>query len=123
MANATTLNIATVGVINAIVDVRAMARGFPDFLQNNTYGLELFDEEKWGGDPATYTANCYKTIDACRAAVAENDPYSFGANPLVNELCRNATLACVGPLEQFGKTSDVRSELNSLLLDSCSNYC
>ncbi|KAL2210252.1 alpha/beta-hydrolase [Sarocladium strictum] len=106
VANATTLNIATVGVINAIIDVRAMARGFPDFLQNNTYGLELFDEDEWGADPETFTANCYKTIDACREAVAEDDPYSFGADPIVNELCVKATAACTGPLEEFATNSD-----------------
>jgi hypothetical protein len=87
-----------------------MARGFPDFLQNNTYGLELFDEDEWGADPETFTANCYKTIDACREAVAEDDPYSFGADPIVNELCVKATAACTGPLEEFSTNSDVRTK-------------
>lgn len=88
---------ATVGLINAMVDIRSMALNFPEFAINNTYGLQVYPEEVVEQVITNITApevGCYALVDRCRAAVEEGDPESTGANPEVNELCVGALQVC-----------------------------
>lgn len=112
LANATTLNMATVGVINAMVDLQAMALSFPAWANNNTYGLKTLPDEIV--QQAIETINdpeegCFVLTDACRAAVAENDPENIGANEEVNKICLAATEVCSGAtIGAFNMYSPVR---------------
>ncbi|KAM5346204.1 hypothetical protein ACJ41O_009209 [Fusarium nematophilum] len=106
VSNATTLNMATVGVINAMVDVRSMALGFPIFALNNTYDLPAYSEEVYAAVVKNITdpeMGCYTLIDQCRDAVAKDDPESEGTDPKVNQACVGASEHCflsmLGPFE------------------------
>ncbi|KAF5021313.1 hypothetical protein F66182_6711 [Fusarium sp. NRRL 66182] len=95
--NATTLNLATLGLLEPAIDGRAMAKGYARFGYENTYGLQIFNKTTYLGmlqriqDPKD---GCYALTDMCRALVAEGDPERFGNNKTVNAACAFATQAC-----------------------------
>lgn len=94
--------------MNAVVDARAMVRGVPDFLRNNTYGLDLLPDNDMLDEVLESVPGCYDAIDDCRAAVAEGDPEGFGGNSEVNQKCVAATKACMGFIFRFGQEASVR---------------
>ncbi|KAJ4171484.1 hypothetical protein NW754_013252 [Fusarium falciforme] len=92
-ANSTVLNLVTVGLLNAMVDIRSMALGFPDFALNNTYDLPVYSEEVAEmvlGNITAPDVGCLTLVDKCRAAVTRDDPESTGTNNHVNEICFKA---------------------------------
>ncbi|KKP06746.1 hypothetical protein THAR02_01131 [Trichoderma harzianum] len=71
LANAVVLPLATLGLGNGCIDIRASAIGYPHQAYNNTYGIKAYGKELY---------------DQCRAAARELDPTSQGNNPkLSNE--------------------------------------
>lgn len=112
LANATTLNVATVGLLNAFVDARSMALGFPDWARNNTYGLPVYSEDVYADIVSNITnpkEGLVALIDRCRAAVAEGDPEGKGTNETVNEVCVTAAgLYSLTVLEKYEANSPVR---------------
>ncbi|KAM5351004.1 hypothetical protein ACJ41O_003727 [Fusarium nematophilum] len=108
--NATTLNLATLGLDEPAIDVRAMAKGYPLFGHNNTYGIEIFDKETYEELVALIEApdeGCYALVDQCRGLVAEGDPERYGNNQTVNEACVLATKVCFGDVQgAYGAISD-----------------
>lgn len=108
LANATILNMGTVGVINALVDARSMALGYPEFALKNTYGLPAYNESVYNEVKTIVTKadnGCYVLVDACRSAVARGDPENKGSNSEVNDVCRAAFGVCfgqvLGPYQQL----------------------
>ncbi|KAH8168907.1 serine carboxypeptidase domain-containing protein [Sarocladium implicatum] len=101
LKNATKLNLGTVGVLNGVIDVRAMVLGFPDFAQNNTYGVQVWDDKRvqLGVEQVTKKGGCYDVVDQCRALAAKDDPEAIGDNKKVNQICALTTAQC-GPLVQ-----------------------
>lgn len=115
VANATVLNMATVGVVNGLVDMESMALGFPDWAMNNTYGLPAYDEETYLTALDTFTApeiGCLDQVQACRKIANESDPDGYATNEEVNEVCGNATEVCFGGIMTTWETSPV-SELSA----------
>ncbi|KAM0418922.1 hypothetical protein ACHAPT_012187 [Fusarium lateritium] len=110
LENATTLNLATLGLDEPGIDFRAMAMGYPMFGHNNTYGIQIFSDEVYEKIMAQITApdeGCYALVDRCRSLVLEGDPERFGTNETVNEACVAATNMCFGDLQgTYGALSD-----------------
>ncbi|CAJ2503139.1 Uu.00g105330.m01.CDS01 [Anthostomella pinea] len=110
LANATTFDLATLGLADACMDARAMGKGYPTFAFNNTYGLEIYPEQVYDmvmGNITEPETGCYALIDNCRALAAEGDPLSFGNNQTVNEACVAATNVCWGVVQgTYGALSD-----------------
>ncbi|KAJ3535744.1 hypothetical protein NM208_g7015 [Fusarium decemcellulare] len=97
LRNAKILNLATLGLQEPAIDARAMAMGYPSFGYNNTYGIQIFNEETYENLMAAITApdvGCYALIDNCRALVAEGDPERYGTNETVNKACLAAMQVC-----------------------------
>ncbi|KAM0425682.1 hypothetical protein ACHAPT_008929 [Fusarium lateritium] len=109
VANSTILNLVTVGLLNAMVDVRSMALGFPDFALNNTYDLPTYPEEIAEmvlGNITIPEVGCIAMVDKCRAAVAKDDPESTGTNENTNDICVKAVEVCFGAITvAFDETS------------------
>ncbi|RTE82993.1 hypothetical protein BHE90_002455 [Fusarium euwallaceae] len=108
VANSTILNLVTVGLLNAMVDIRSMALGFPDFALNNTYDLPTYSEEVAEmvfGNITAPDVGCLALVDKCRAAVAKNDPESTGTNESVNEICLKAMQVCFGAVTIYDEVS------------------
>ncbi|EEU39939.1 uncharacterized protein NECHADRAFT_39178 [Fusarium vanettenii 77-13-4] len=110
LENATTLNLATLGLDEPGIDYRAMAMGYPTFGHNNTYGIQVLSEEVYEELMAQIVApneGCYALIDRCRGLVSEGDPERFGMNETVNEACVEATNMCFGVIQgAYGELSD-----------------
>ncbi|WAO88845.1 Hypothetical protein NCS54_00620700 [Fusarium falciforme] len=110
LENTTTLNLATLGLDEPGIDYRAMARGYPMFGHNNTYGIQVLSEDVYEELMTNIVApdeGCYALIDRCRALVSEGDPERFGTNETVNEACVEATNMCFGVIQgAYGELSD-----------------
>lgn len=111
IANATVLNLATLGLADACIDARAMSQGYATFAFNNTYGLEIYDEQTFEMVMQNLTdleTGCYGLIDTCRELAAVGDPQSFGTNETVNEACVQASALCFFELQgAYQALSDV----------------
>ncbi|KAF4468384.1 Carboxypeptidase S1 like A [Fusarium albosuccineum] len=97
LRNAKILNLATLGLQEPVIDARAMAMGYPRFGYNNTYGIQIFNEETYEKLMAAIIApdvGCYALIDNCCALVAEGDPERYGTNETVNKACLVAMQVC-----------------------------
>lgn len=116
-ANATVLNLQTLGLADACVDGRAMALGSAQFAYNNTYGLQIFPDEVYAAVTEGITApetGCYALIDQRRALAEEGDPEGFGRNATVNSACSVATEHCFLMLQAtFTSMTDVSIEQES----------
>lgn len=113
LPNATVLNLATLGLADACIDARAMSQGYATFSFNNTYGLEVYDEETYKVVMQNLTdleTGCYGLIDNCRALAAVGDPDGFGTNETVNKACVQASGLCFAELQgAYQLLSDVSS--------------
>jgi hypothetical protein len=113
-ANATVLNMSTLGMTDACVDSRTMALGFPEFARNNTYGIEIYSEEVAEAIIANMTAlelGCHALIDQCRAVAEQGDPMGTGTNATFNAACSVASEVCFVLIQgDFGTSTGVSSE-------------
>jgi hypothetical protein len=99
LANAVVLPLATLGLGNGCIDIRASAIGYPHQAYNNTYGIEAYGKVLYDQVMGNITApnvGCYNLADQCRAAAKELDPTSQGTNPKVNAVCQAASAVCIG---------------------------
>ncbi|KAL2693514.1 hypothetical protein Neosp_000074 [[Neocosmospora] mangrovei] len=114
LENATSLNLATLGLDEPGIDYRAMAMGYPTFGHNNTYGIQVLSEEVYEELMAQIVApdeGCYALIDRCRGLVSEGDPERFGTNKTVNEACVEATMLPWHYMDNYFNQAWVQQEL------------
>lgn len=110
MVNATALNIANTGIVNGMVDLRAMALGYAEWSRNNTYGREIMTEEiatKYIQTMEDPEEGCFALTDQCRALAAEKDPEHTAQDEDVNKLCAAATAVCFGSAIGYFELSPV----------------
>ncbi|CAI6100721.1 unnamed protein product [Clonostachys chloroleuca] len=103
VANATAFNMATVGIINGLVEMSSMLMGFPDYARNNTFGLPVYSEDVYQEVVKNITApeqGCLALIDQCRAVAPKGDPENKGNNDDVNKVCSAASQFCFGTILQ-----------------------
>lgn len=105
------LNLATLGLLDACIDSRAMAKSYPQIAYNNTYGIQVYSEkvfEEATDLVAAPDGGCYALIDHCRALAREGDPKSLGHNETVNNGCIAATDVCFNKVQgAVGANSNV----------------
>ncbi|RBR24481.1 uncharacterized protein FIESC28_02677 [Fusarium coffeatum] len=95
---ATELNMATVGIINGVTDIEAMALGWLDYARNNTYGHPIINETSYVRLMGLMTdpqKGCFALLRSCRAAQAQNDPQMRGIDARVNKACAAASATCL----------------------------
>lgn len=98
LCNAVVLPLATLGLGNGCIDIRASAIGYPHQAYNNTYGIKAYGKDLYDQVMGNITApqvGCYDLADQCRAAARELDPTSQGNNPKVIAICQAAAEVCV----------------------------
>ncbi|KAM0259438.1 hypothetical protein ACHAQJ_003332 [Trichoderma viride] len=98
LGGAIILPLATLGLGNGCVDIRAGAMGYPNQAYNNTYGIKAYGKELYDQVMSNITApkvGCYDLADQCRTAAKKLDPTSQGNNPKVNAVCQAAAAVCV----------------------------
>ena len=102
VSNAKALKLGTLGLLDACIDVKAMAKGYPEFAYNNTFGIEAYPEEVYNEVMGLIEApeeGCVALIDGCRSLAEEGDPQSFGLNETVNAACLAATDVCFNKVQ------------------------
>lgn len=95
---ATELNMATVGIINGVTDMEAMALGWLDYARNNTYDYPIINETSYVRLMDLMTdrqRGCFARLHSCRAAQAQNDPQMRGIDTRVNKACAAASVTCL----------------------------
>src|ERR1700761_656564 len=92
-APAIQLNIDTVGLVNACIDIDTQMPFYPEFAFNNTYGIEAINETQYQSAVASFPT-CQNMTGICRTMADELDPQGFGNNSKVNEACLDAYLYC-----------------------------
>ncbi|KAK4184923.1 putative carboxypeptidase [Podospora australis] len=96
------LNLATIGLQNACIDVDIMAASYPDFAYKNTYGIEAYPKEIYDEVHHNITkpgGGCRDLLKNCREAGELGDPLHVGNNETVNQLCAVATEYCFGVVQ------------------------
>lgn len=90
------LNLNTIGLTNACMDIKIQMPFYPSYAFNNTYGIKAIPEEAYQSAMNNFTSpgGCRDLIDACRSAGIQGDPDQTGTNSTVNQLCGLATLSC-----------------------------
>ena len=105
------LTIDAIGITNGCIDFKYQMEGFPEFANNNTYGVKFYDDATYQEIKynITKTGGCLDLITTCRRAGELGDPSYTGNNGTVNEACTKANLYCaplITLLYQQHKVSD-----------------
>ncbi|KAI4129133.1 MAG: hypothetical protein LQ338_002368 [Usnochroma carphineum] len=90
------IRLASLGIMQGCVDDLVQAKFYPMFANNNTYGIEalsLVDQQNAAS--SNLGANgCQQRIQSCRSAVIAKDPDNEGDVDSVNQICKDAQIAC-----------------------------
>lgn len=113
IANATEINVGTLGIGNGAIDLGAQMKGFPDFAINNTYGIQVYSDDIYAQAMKNITApdiGCFALLNKCRALAKEKDPEGYGTDDEVNEACVLASNVCFILIQgAYGTYGDVSS--------------
>lgn len=90
------ISLASVGIMNGLIDELIQSYWNSVFAYNNTYGIQAFDQTDELNGLGLYsgTNGCHDSILACRNAVDATDPDNEGDVSATNLLCMTALGAC-----------------------------
>ena len=92
-APAVKLNLESLGLMNACIDMVTEMPFFPEFAFNNTYGIQAMNETVYKFSKSNLP-KCQNMTATCRALGDKLDPNGTGANAQVNKACNEAYLFC-----------------------------
>lgn len=88
------IRIASVGIINGMIDDLTQDYYYPLFAFNNTYGIQAISQTEELNQLTVYENECSTQIQSCRAAMASTDPAGYGNVTSTNALCEQAQYTC-----------------------------
>jgi carboxypeptidase D len=90
------LAVGAIGITNGCIDFEYQMEGFPEFANNNTYGVKFYDDATYQKlkNNITKTGGCVDLIQICRQAGEIGDPKYIGNNVTVNNICLQTYLYC-----------------------------
>ena len=103
------IHLASLGIVQGCLDDLIQGPFYPIFANNNTYGIQALSlTDQQSAASSFLSANgCKQSIQACRDAVAFQDPSSTGDVVTVNQVCKNAQTTCnndvIGPYTNSGR--------------------
>jgi carboxypeptidase C (cathepsin A) len=105
------LKVDAIGMTNGCVDFYYQIEGFPEYANNNTYGVKFYNDTFYQEirNNITKPGGCLDLTDQCRQAGQVGDPDYTGNNATVNKMCTDATLYCatiITPLYTIHNVSD-----------------
>lgn len=105
-ADAIPLKLTALGIVNGCVDDRIQAPYYTSMMVNNTYGINMLNsvEAEYYSAKFSQRNGCRDLIDQCRNAATQLDPENNGNITSVNEVCSNATTACLQLLDPYSHT-------------------
>ncbi|KAL4865756.1 hypothetical protein BDV12DRAFT_145668 [Aspergillus spectabilis] len=86
----------TLGIHNGCSDVLVQGPSYPEFAYNNTFNVQVIDEQQYQDAMHNFTkpGGCYDLAKQCRALEDEFDPENNGNNLHVNTACLAADSYC-----------------------------
>ncbi|KAI4861267.1 alpha/beta-hydrolase [Hypoxylon rubiginosum] len=95
-STAVKIRLVSLGIVNGCVDDLIQAPFYPAMAVNNPYGLTAINSIRAQMANASFytSGGCRDQINACRAAVASQDPNNSGAPADVNRICEAAYNSC-----------------------------
>ncbi len=87
---------ASVGIINGLVDLGTQAEYFPIFAQNNTYSIKTLPDDVAASAAYNYTkaSGCRDLSNECNRLGAIHDPDTYGNSAAVVQACVEALKVC-----------------------------
>ncbi|KAF2178318.1 carboxypeptidase S1 [Zopfia rhizophila CBS 207.26] len=97
------IKLASIGIINGIVDELIQAPFWPKFAYNNTYGIQAIDQTEQLNALSDFNGRfgCKELINECRESMKAHDPQGEGDDDETNTICNNAKNACNSILNVF----------------------
>ena len=92
-ATTTTLNVESLGLINACIDADTQVPQYPHYAVNNTYGIKMLNDSAYTTAMATIPL-CLNQSRACQTMSARLDPLQIGNITAVNQVCLQAYQTC-----------------------------
>jgi carboxypeptidase C (cathepsin A) len=94
------VKLASLGIINGIVDEMIQAPWWPKFAFNNTYGIEAISQTDQLNALSDFRApgGCSDLIGQCRDSLKTNDPLGEGDEQATNDICARAAEECTNAL-------------------------
>lgn len=92
----------TLGVINGCVDFLTQETADPDYAYNrNTFGVTAINKTQWTDAIEAFEKpnGCEHQVKTCLQLAAHLDPYMYGNDTLVNEVCFNTSTNCQAEVE------------------------
>jgi carboxypeptidase C (cathepsin A) len=108
------LDLDTLGIENGCIDLVSQMRSFPDFVFNNTYGLQLINQTVHDAIIQNITdpnGGCLALATQCRELASVGDPQFNANNDTVNQACSLAGQACL-PYTQLSEQLAQRSSFD-----------
>ncbi|KAI1777438.1 alpha/beta-hydrolase [Hypoxylon cercidicola] len=95
-STAVEIRLVSLGIVNGCVDDLIQAPYYPIMAVNNPYGLAAINSIRAQSANASFytSGGCRDQINACRAAVASQDPGNNGTSADVNRICESAYSSC-----------------------------
>ena len=91
------IHLDTLGIINGCIDYLSQELSFPTIAYNNTYGIQAIDKTTYDAALADWNepdSGCLARILDCQATEAQGDPYNYGNNNSVSDVCYEAVSVC-----------------------------
>jgi hypothetical protein len=95
------IRVASLGIVNGMVDEEIQAPWWPKFAYDNSYGIRLIDQTTELNLLSAFNdvSGCRELIQTCRASAAANDPFGEGDEVATNAVCAFAAIQCNDILE------------------------
>ena len=108
-AHTVDISLASLGIINGLVDTMIQTPFYPKFAFNNTYGIKAIDQTTMYNtlQSVSQPGGCNDLIMQCRAAGSLEDPDGDGDVEVVNAVCSSALQACNKVIGVIGSALDV----------------
>ena len=90
------IKLASLGIMQGCVDDLIQAKFYPLFANNNTYGIKALSLADQQNAASSFfgASGCQQQIISCRSAVTAMDSGNEGDVSSVNQICKNAQVAC-----------------------------
>ncbi|KAH7175784.1 Alpha/Beta hydrolase protein [Dactylonectria macrodidyma] len=91
------IHLSSLGIVNGCVDMEVQTPYYPIFASDNTYGYQAISSEESAFYVERYSSEggCKELLQRCGASVTFGDPDGDGDNANVNDVCSQASEACL----------------------------
>jgi carboxypeptidase C (cathepsin A) len=88
------IKLASVGIINGLVDLDIQAPWHAKFAHENNYGIQAIDQTTALNSLSDFNEHCHNHIATCREGIRTTDPSGEGDEVATNTKCSAAELKC-----------------------------